>query len=72
MSDEMEMVERLNEGADRLAEAIRRSQVATSNVSIPVALEDVRMAVEERFEQIQQLQELARASVKVILTEAMK
>ncbi len=70
MSDEM--VERLNEGADRLAEAIRRSQVATSNVSIPVALEDVRMAVEERFEQIQQIPELARASVKGILTEAIK
>lgn len=68
MSDEM--IERLNEGADTLAEAIRRSQVATSNVSIPVALEDVRMAVEERFEQIQQLQELVRASAKVIVTEA--
>ena len=68
MSDEM--IERLNEGADRLAEAIRRNQVATSNVSIPVALEDVRMAVEERFEQIQQLQELARALSKVILTDA--
>lgn len=66
-----EMIERLNEGADKLAKAVRQGHRATSDASIPVAFEEIRLAVEERFEQIERLKKslqamaLAMASMEV-------
>ncbi len=64
--------DRLNDGADKLAKAIRQGHRATSDVYIPVAFEEIRLAVEERFEQIERLEKkwvqamaLAMASMEV-------
>lgn len=56
-----EMIERLNDGADKLAKAVRQGHRATSDISIPVAFEEIRLAVEERFEQIERLKKSLQA-----------
>ena len=53
--------DRLNDGADKLAKAIRQGHRATSDVYIPVAFEEIRLAVEKRFEQIERLQKAVQA-----------
>jgi hypothetical protein len=50
-------IDRLNDGAEKLAKAIRQGHRATSDVSIPIAFEEIRLAVEERFEEINRLKE---------------
>jgi predicted acyltransferase (DUF342 family) len=54
-------IDRLNDGAEKLAKAIRQGHRATSDVSIPVAFEEIRLAVEERFEEINRLKETKQA-----------
>ena len=54
-------IDRLHDGADKLAKAIRQGHRATCDVSIPVAFEEIRLAVEERFEEIKRLKETKQA-----------
>ena len=54
-------IDRLNDGADKLAKAIRQGHRATSDVSIPIAFEGIRLAVEERFEEIERLKKSVKA-----------
>ena len=58
-------IDRLNNGADKLAKAIRQGHRATSDVSIPIAFEEIRLAVEERFEEIKRLKETEQADASV-------
>ena len=53
--------DRLNDGAEKLAKAIRQGHRATSDVSIPIAFEEIRLAVEERFEEINRLKKSVKA-----------
>ena len=54
-------IDRLNDGAEKLAKAIRQGDRATSDVYIPVAFEEIRLAVEERFEEINRLKKAVQA-----------
>jgi len=61
MEETTKTIDRLNDGADKLAKAIRQGHRATSDVSIPIAFEEIRLAVEERFEEINQLKKSVKA-----------
>jgi len=71
MEETTKTIDRLNDGADKLAKAIRQGHRATSDVMIPIAFEEIRLAVEERFEEIKRLKKsvqamaLAMASMEV-------
>ena len=71
MEETTKTIDRLNDGAEKLAKAIRQGHRATSDVSIPIAFEEIRLAVEERFEEIERLKKsvqamaLAMASMEV-------
>ena len=65
MEETTKTIDRLNDGADKLAKAIRQGHRATSDVSIPIAFEEIRLAVEERFEEIKRLKETEQADASV-------
>ena len=60
MSEMPKPIDRFIDGADKLAEAIRQGPKETSDVSIPAVFEDLRSAIEERFDQIERLQRLVQ------------
>ena len=65
MTETIEM-QRLRDGANKLADAIRQGHRATSNVSIPITFEEIRLAVEDRFEEIEKLRTIKRILLEAI------
>lgn len=61
MEETTKTIDRLNDGAEKLAKAIRQGHRATSDVMIPIAFEEIRLAVEERFEEINRLKKSVKA-----------